>query len=119
MLKEGRETFPKMSMRTINNYVIKEEKNRNVISTILVDSSSNNMSSLTDPEFHVTTTAESTLANPDYSSDSSVESSNDSVAIKVGSHLKGMTISNALDSIKKRKAIATNEAIEELAQMQS
>jgi hypothetical protein len=74
LLKEGRETFPKMSMRTINNYVIKQEKNRNVISTILVDNSSNNMSSLTDPVFHVTTTAEATLANPDYSSDSSMES---------------------------------------------
>jgi hypothetical protein len=107
-----------MSMRTINNYVIKEEKKRNLISTILVDNSSNNMSSLTDPKFHVTTTAEATLANPDYSSDSSMESSNDSVAIKVGGHPKGTTISNALD-IKKIKAIATNEAVEELAEMQS
>jgi hypothetical protein len=118
LLKEGRETFPKMSMRTINNYVIKEEKKRNVISTILVDNSSNNMSSLTDPEFHVTTAAEATLANPDYSSDSSVESSNDTVAIKVGGRPKGTSIANTLD-IKKRKAIATNEAIEELAEMQS
>ncbi len=47
-------------MRTIDNYVIKEEKNRNVISTVLVDGSSKIMTSLTDPEFNITTTAEAT-----------------------------------------------------------
>ena len=30
LLKEGRETFPKMSMRTINNYIIKLEKKRRI-----------------------------------------------------------------------------------------
>jgi hypothetical protein len=60
LLKQGREIYPKMSMRTINNYIKKLENGSECGRIILVDnSSSNQLSSITNP-IEDATTAEST-----------------------------------------------------------
>jgi hypothetical protein len=60
LLKQGREIHPKMSMRTINNYIKKLENGSEYGRIILVDnSSSNQLSSITNP-IEDATTAEST-----------------------------------------------------------
>ncbi len=50
MLKQGKETFPKMSMRTINNYILRleEGKKRSKLGhTILIDYSTATLLTLT------------------------------------------------------------------------
>jgi len=49
LLNEGRKTFPNLSRRTINNYVIKLQKERKIGRSVTVDSLSNDISSLTTP----------------------------------------------------------------------
>jgi hypothetical protein len=46
LLEEGRLTFPAMSRRTIHNYIERLEKEKTIGYTILIDSSSNNISSI-------------------------------------------------------------------------
>jgi hypothetical protein len=50
LLKEGKETFPKISMRTINNYILRLEEGKmrsNIGHTILVSQSTATLSTLT------------------------------------------------------------------------
>jgi len=49
LLKQGKEIYPKLSMRTINNYVIKLERGKLSGSTISLSSSTLNLSDVTNP----------------------------------------------------------------------
>ncbi len=77
LLKQGREIYLKLSMRTINNYILKlenEMKEKTIGRTILVDNSTNNLSSLKDPDCYE---AASTTGDDSSKSNASIQSNND------------------------------------------
>jgi len=131
LLREGRETFPSMSMRTINNYILKVEKekaNRKVGKTILTVRSATTISALTDEvdaashnsshsssSSSIHSTSDDTESESFDSSDDSIESS---VSLKLGGRPKGTTAANAQD-LKKRTEAATKEAVVMLAELQT
>jgi hypothetical protein len=85
LLKEGKETFPNMSMRTINNYFNKKENSKTLgkklCGSILVDKCSattiTTVSSLTEDVASMPTT-KSTASDNEVSSDSETSTSNSS-----------------------------------------
>jgi hypothetical protein len=137
LLSEGRKTFPGMSRRTINNYVILLEKERKIGLSILVESCSNNISSLTDPESNYsndvallgvtdpeTTDLDGTVASdPSNIDDASAYSNNNSDAenerlFTLGGCPKGSTNASALD-LQNRIEATMEDAVSELEKVQA
>jgi hypothetical protein len=140
LLKQGREIYPKLSMRTINNYILKlenEMKEKTIGRTILVDNSTNNLSSLTDPDCYG---AASTTGDNSSKSNNSIQSNNDASSNSasaaqpiddvpfdseseneppnlLGGRPKGSTISSSLE-LKKRIRDAMDHAVRELKKVQ-
>jgi hypothetical protein len=143
LLKEGRETFPKMSMRTINNYIIKLEKEQEnqikIGSSIMFDSSNtNNVSNITEEVTSSDTSSNSgnksispserSVSDSDHSdhsdntsdesdtSDSETTTQTDPFIIK-GGRPKGSTVARSLE-LQKNIEAATRESVEKLAELQ-
>ena len=122
LLKQGKETFPNMSMRTINNYVIKIEKGvkKTIVKhSILLGSNASTLSTLTDP---FTNRAPSNINTSSGSGTSLNETPNDadedaSISKGIGGRPKGTTTQLQLD-LRRRIEAATKEATEELEIMQ-
>ena len=139
LLKQGQELHPKMSMRTINNYIKNLENGSLSGGTILVDKSCvTKMSSITNPpsllcppsppaastaDDSTTTTAPSVddhISSPaastaDDSSTTTAPSVDDHISI-LGGRPKGTTTANALDK-ETRIEKATKEAVAEFGKM--
>jgi hypothetical protein len=91
LLKQGKETFPKMSMRTINNYVLKIELGKERVKmkrVILVDNSTCTLSTLT----------------------SSVRQNSDSAPINESSHGSGALL-NSMYKDDHSNQLATTDAV--------
>ena len=127
LLKQGREIYPKMSMRTINNYIKKLENGSECGRIILVDnSSSNQLSSITNP-IEDATTAESTsdsesimesIAGNESNAESSDIDDDNIKKTNLGGRPKGSTASYAMDERKRYKE-ATVEAVQEFKTMKA
>jgi hypothetical protein len=126
LLNEGRKTFPNLSRRTINNYVIKLQKERKIGRSVTVDSLSNDISSLTTPNGGAET------SNHDNTEDSSHTDSTDSddsdsysnfsndenVHQNIGGRPKGSTVASSLE-LKKRVDLAMEDAVNKLREAQA
>jgi hypothetical protein len=127
LLKQGKEIYPNMSMRTINNYIKRIEKGEEYGRVISLDgASSNQLSSLTSPSKNGSdasnqkgisdTTSDNASTSSDESSDESTESeqnttSNDDSKMCLGGRPKGSTVAASL-SDRKRYEDAMIDAVE-------
>jgi len=124
LLKQGREIYPKMSMRTINNYIKRLESGGSISGkTILVDSSSSNQLSSLSISTSIPSSAsanedKTTTTTTSNSSNESIESENENENIAnprsqlLGGRPKGTTSLAVLDE-RKRYEEATREAVKE------
>ncbi len=138
LLKEGKETFPNMSMRTINNYVNKMETTISsgikLCGSILLDKSSatnkTSVSSLTEPCVPPSPSTQNIASDSEDASDSetsfssnSSDSSSDNQPsellepVRLGGRPKGSTASYSLELRKKVEA-ATRESVSLLSDLQ-
>jgi hypothetical protein len=122
LLKEGRETIPEMSRKTINNYIITVEKENKIGCTVTVESGSNDISKLTNPTY-LDGTVEDSIAesssnrrDPEYTSNT-IDAENE-FPFGLGGRPKGSTIARSLH-IKKRVKAAMGDAVRELEDVQA
>ena len=102
LLKQGKETFPNMSMRTINNYVIKIEKGeKNIVvkRSILLKRNASTLSTLTDPFTNSAPSNTNTSSGSGTSLNETVNDAGEDVSISkgVGGRPKGTTAHLQLD----------------------
>ncbi len=88
-------------MRTVNNCIKGIEKEKKIGCTILVDSSTNKMSSITNPETLLDTDDYVASNSHDALEDSNITSDENEHPNILGGHPKGSTVANR--STKKRK----------------
>jgi len=135
LLKEGKETFPSMSMRTVNNYVKRIEKRSGTVikptSSILVDKNSatniTTISSLTGDSETTTgdsngstdseSEVESINSGSNGSADGSAYSESTVESIRLGGCPRGSTAAYSLELRKKAEA-ATKECVSLLSDLQ-
>jgi hypothetical protein len=122
LLKEGRKTFPEMSRRTINNYIITLEKESKIGHTVIVESCSNDISRLTSPTYLDGTVedsdAESTSNSSDPENTSYTVDDENEFPLALGGRPKHSTIARSLD-FKKRVEAAMEDAVRELKEAQA
>jgi hypothetical protein len=116
LLKQGQELHPKMSMRTINNYIKNLENGSLSGGTILVDKSCvTKMSSITNPPSLLYPPSPPAASTADDSTTTTAPSVDDHISI-LGGRPKGTTTANALDK-ETRIEKATKEAVAEFGKM--
>jgi hypothetical protein len=123
LLKQGKETFPNLSMRTINNYVIKieEDVNNTVVKcTILLRSNASTLSTLTDPLTNNAPSNINTSSGNGASLNETLNVANEDASINngVGRRPKGTTAHLQLD-LRHRIEAATRDATDELEIVQN
>ncbi len=136
LLKEGQQTFPKMSMRTVNNYVEKIEEqqlDKRVGSSILVSNSTIAVSTITDDQpapsinYNLHSAADNHSASSSSASSNSddsetstttsnVSTSDEDSTINIDGHPKGTTASASHD-LKCRIEVVTKESVVKLKEL--
>jgi hypothetical protein len=132
LLKEGKETFPNMSMRTVNNYIKRIENPMTTIGPILVNKSSGTnitaVSSLTEDDdllsnksntqsdYEITSNSETTATSGSNGSTDS-ESEAEVESIRLGGRPRGSTAAYSLE-LRKRIEAATRESVSLLSDLQ-
>jgi hypothetical protein len=136
LLKEGQQTFPKMSMQMVNNYVKKIEEqqlDKRVGSSILVSNSTIAVSTITDDQpvpsinYNLHSAADNHSASSSSASSNSddsetstttsnVSTSDEDSTINIGGHPKGTTASASHD-LKCRIEVVTKESVVKLKEL--
>jgi hypothetical protein len=120
LLKEGKETFPSMSMRTVNNYVKRIEKRSGTVikpTNITTISSLTGDSKTTTGDSNGSTDSESEVESINSGSNGSAYSESTVESIRLGGCPRGSTAAYSLELRKKAEA-ATKECVSLLSDLQ-